>query len=280
MTGADAWLALAGGVSCAIGGAVGARRARRRHPEIDLRSALRLTRGPWIAVGCMLAAIGAGVILDYSPFLAWELPHLVELHFLAFAGATFFGPAGYLFGFTIQLAFATSHRRRWRIAAALIGTFLGVGIAWAVVTHPIWDELGHAVTDDGYILQTSSESCAAASAANIARELGLETTEREMAERLGTTVLGSSPAEVIEGLGELGVECRRFERDADPTAVAAPAMLFVDHPATGPESHAVAFVGMDGDQALVVDPLYGLRKQTPEHLRARWHGHGLECSRR
>ena len=102
-----------------------------------------------------------------------------------------------------------------------------------------------------------------------------------MAERLGTTVLGTSPAEVIEGLAELGIACRRFEReDADPTALAAPAMLFVDHSATGPESHAVAFLGMDGRRALVVDPLGGLYKVTPERLSARWHGHALECRRR
>jgi hypothetical protein len=280
MSGSDAWLALASGLCCAVAGALFAQRVRRLRPDVDLRSVLRATAAPWVAFGCMVAATGAGLAFEVDRDLAWRLPDLVELHFLAFAGAAAFGPAGFLFGFTVHLSFVVGHRRRWPLAAGALGTFLAAGLAWAVATRPIAPDLGSDVTPEGYVLQTSGESCAAASAANVARQLGFATTEREMAERLGTTKLGTSPAQVIAGLAELGVVCQRINReDPDPSKVAQPAVLFVDHRETGPESHAVAFLGMARGRALVVDPLYGLHPMTPAKLRARWHGRGLECRR-
>lgn len=274
----DAWLALASGLCALLAGLLLGRRARRRCAGIDLRNAMRRTRTPWIALfGLAVAAAGVAV-LALVPGLAWKVPHFVELHLLAFSGSAFFVPAGLLFGFAIGLAFASAAEHRWRLAALVAGTFGSVGVAWAIVTRPIADDLGHSLDPAGFVLQTSGTSCAAASAANVARRLGLAVTERAMAERVGTTALGTTSAAVVEGLWELGVTCRRIERvDTDPRMVVPPAILFVDHPATGPESHAVAFLGMDRGRALVVDPLDGLSRTPPERLR--WHGHGLECGR-
>ncbi|MBN1769833.1 MAG: hypothetical protein JXB32_01125 [Deltaproteobacteria bacterium] len=276
----DVWLALASGLCALSAGLLLGRQARRRRAGIDLRNAMRLTRTPWIAlIGLAVAAAGFAV-LQLVPGLAWKVPHFVELHLLAFCGAAFLGPAGLLFGFAIGLAFASAAEHRWCLAALVAGLFGCVGVAWVVVTRPIADDLGHSVDPDGFILQTSGTSCAAASAANVARQLGLAVTEREMAERVGTTVLGTTSAAVVEGLSELGVTCRRIERfDTDPRMVVPPAILVVDHPATGPESHAVAFLGMDRGRALVVDPLDGLSRTPSERLGLRWHGHGLECGR-
>jgi hypothetical protein len=55
-----------------------------------------------------------------------------------------------------------------------------------------------------------------------------------------------------------------------------PAMIFIDHPSAGEESHAVAYMGNHLDSAEIWDPLEGKRFVTSQQLKKIWHGRGIE----
>ena len=104
-----------------------------------------------------------------------------------------------------------------------------------------------------------------------------------MARFMGTRAAGTSPAFSIRGLRQAGVEGRKF---ADPTvnldALPLPAILIVDHPAAGPESHAVAAVKYDAEKkALEIwNPLTGSELMTRTELKRIWSGHGIACQKK
>ena len=55
-------------------------------------------------------------------------------------------------------------------------------------------------------------------------------------------------------------------------------MIFVDHPMTGPESHAVALMATGPKRVEVWDPLWGKRLWSRQELAQRWHGFAIECT--
>jgi len=100
-----------------------------------------------------------------------------------------------------------------------------------------------------------------------------------MAELFGTTI-GTSAAQVVYGMQELGFTCSMREiGSADVKQLTQPAMLFVDHRATGPESHAVVYVGVSNHKIEIWDPLLGKDFFTAQELATIWHGHAIEFSR-
>lgn len=119
-------------------------------------------------------------------------------------------------------------------------------------------------------------SCGAASAANVARALGQSRTEPEMASLKGTTQAGSSAAQLASGLLAVGISCVPVEA-ITRREVGAPALLFVDHPQGGPESHAVAVIEREG-RLEVRDPLYGRSGPMDDELSAIWRGRALRCA--
>jgi ABC-type bacteriocin/lantibiotic exporter with double-glycine peptidase domain len=128
------------------------------------------------------------------------------------------------------------------------------------------------------VLQSSGASCAAASAANLARQHGVLRTEAEMAALLGTTRFGTSPAQVIQGLGQLGFSCQKvFHASADAAAVRAPAVLFYPPDDVYGAGHAVFLASVEREEVVVVDPLIGRLQVPAVDLRERWKGHAVEC---
>ena len=53
----------------------------------------------------------------------------------------------------------------------------------------------------------------------------------------------------------------------------------VDHPATGPESHSVAFAGRRGNRLEIWDPLRGRVLLKQSELFNIWHGNIMTCKR-
>ncbi|MFT3775279.1 MAG: cysteine peptidase family C39 domain-containing protein [Minicystis sp.] len=183
----------------------------------------------------------------------------------------------FIFGLATYGSFATRHPQR---VAAVASMAMAIGIVLAIerdFTRPIADTL-HDRTHDGIVLQSSSSSCAAASAANFVRQYGITRTEPEMAALLGTTRFGSSPAQVAHGLSQLGFSCRKTVLpSSDPRPLHAPAVLFFPPSATVDVGHAVLYTGHDGTYTSLLDPLIGRRLLTSEELAARWRGHAVEC---
>lgn len=134
---------------------------------------------------------------------------------------------------------------------------------------------------DGVIRQTSSFSCAAASLANVAARRGIPMAEREAAERLGTTVTGTSPGQLLHALAELGLAPRIVETSRSSAGeVPSPAILFVDHPAVGRERHVVALMAVHGERFEVWDPLAGKMLLSADDLWRVWHGVGIAVGAR
>jgi len=276
MTPLPLWLNLLLVIGLAAVGFGDATRVRRRWPGLGLDEILGKARYLYALVALLGLLFAAHLVLDQRHDLYWLLPIWLELYYMAIVWGTIVGLFAFLFGFALTVAFATGHRERVKLAVAACMLIGAVQFAQWRYSRPIAPELQHWVTAEGIVMQSSGVSCAAASGANIARTLGLQKSERDMAILFGTTASGTSAAQVIRGFEGIGVECekRQVER-AELARLRTPAMLFVDHPSAGSESHAVAALQRDGAIA-VYDPLTGTPMGS-DVLAGSWHGRSVEC---
>lgn len=255
------------------------RRAVRENPHVSITNIHKQL--PYV-IPVSLAAIVLVIILIvsemYAP-LAWRLPIWFELYHHLIVWGTIFGLIAFLFALGIVASFHSGHRRK--LALLFSGIFLVSALLYMNlrIYSSIASSLKSRVDSEGAVLQTSGASCTAATGANIARHYGIQMSEGEMAELLGTTMLGTSVAQIIRGMKKLGISCRKVHvRDRDPQVLRPPAILFVHHPAGGPESHAVAFWGISERGYRVCDPMFGELTLTRERIRKMWSGRALECS--
>ncbi len=265
-----------------VGSALGvmlARRARRSHPAMDIDSALR--DAPLllvISIACLLV-----VVLPLTAQLSDRVAQILPLRLQRDAALATWGTIGFLFavlsGFSLYALRRSSDPRRRRLTLAVVSLHTALLVASVHWNAP----LAAALTEErrtqrGFWFQTNPSSCAAATVANIAQGFGISITEREAAALLGTTKLGTSPGQMRYALDQLGIATETLnERYASIDGVPPPAILFFDHPATGPESHAIALLRVDGDVVQVFDPIEGLVSFTASHAAALWHGNGIRC---
>ncbi len=256
-------------------GALEWRRLARRHARLRLDDVLR--RAPHLYAALPVAALLLGVqaLVGLHPDLASSMPVWLEYRYTSILWGVIAALFALLGGLATQGALATRHPRR---GGVLVASALLVGAIEIIQRqYTRVPDLGERVVD-GVVLQTSGVSCAAASAANLLRQHGLPASEREMAALLGTTNLGTSGAQLIHGLRGVGFACTRVDAaSGDP---ATPAILFVDAPGSGRESHAVLAARLDAAGATLLDPLSGRVELSRRALTAIWHGSGLRCERR
>ena len=143
-------------------------------------------------------------------------------------------------------------------------------------TKPLAPSLFDKQTADGIILQSSPSSCVAASAANILKIYGMDTSEKELAALFGTTLMtGTTAAQLVYGMRRIGFEAvMKYIENADISAIEAPAVLFVAYGST--ENHAVALLKYSENDIEVADPLSGRKHLSQEQLGKIWHGRALE----
>jgi ABC-type bacteriocin/lantibiotic exporter with double-glycine peptidase domain len=104
--------------------------------------------------------------------------------------------------------------------------------------------------------------------------------EPEATKLLGTTMHGTSVGQIVMGMESVGFTCRKVVIASDRLAdIKPPAVLMVDHPALGPESHAVALVRVEENAFEVWDPLIGSEIMTADKLGSIWRGRAVEISR-
>jgi hypothetical protein len=208
----------------------------------------------------------------------WALPVWFEYHLLTGTWGSILSLFAFVFSLGSAVAMRTQHRERTRLVVAsvlLVAAIQAVEWNYTRLVAPI---LRNDISAAGMVTQTSDVSCAAASGATIARLLGIAMTERKMAELYGTSeLLGTTAAQVVYGNAAIGIASRKVEIfDRDPERVSAPAMLFVDHRATGPESHAVAYLGTKEGKAEIWDPIGSLKRLDKRDLASVWRGRGIE----
>jgi len=212
----------------------------------------------------------------------WLLPEWLELTLLWWSNG--FGAA--LFGLMFGLAWGSFKREALPNARALVMTLILCQSALLFMTawmqRLVANQLSDVKWSGKMMLQSSGSSCAPASAANVAGLLGLHYSEQEMARFMSTRVAGTSPAFIIRGLQRAGIEGRKLaDPDVNFSTLPLPAILIVDHPGAGPESHAVAAIRFDAEKkALEIwNPLVGLQMMTREELKRIWPGHGIACQK-
>lgn len=157
---------------------------------------------------------------------------------------------------------------------------LGVLLAFLCVraNSEIHSQLFEKRSPDGSILQSHSVSCVPASMANALRIHGVEVSEQQVARIVGSTNLGTSVGAMRYGFDRLRCDFRTLTREhSDISRVQGPAVLIVDHPATGGESHAVLYVGVVGERIELIDPLQGRCFVDVDRFGHFWHGQGVEC---
>lgn len=264
-------------VMAAVLGMIESRRVLRRNPEIGIKTIHKRIR---YLVPVTVAAITVAttiILIGFHQAAMWALPMWLSLNFRIILWSLILSLTSFLFSLGIATAIRTRHKHHWVLLAlgiALIGALFSTQYR---LYRPIADSLQESIGADGFVHQSSAVSCAAASGANIARMVGLDLTERDMADLMGTSVIGTELPRIERAMRDIGFMTQRVQvKDADIDVVRSPAMLFVDHPQTGPESHVVAYFGSSGGAYEIWDPLEGRIHMDRTRLLAYWHGRGVE----
>jgi hypothetical protein len=254
----------------------------KRWPDASLTN-FHLKPG-WVRFVLLFLVILMGpslYLVMHRPSL-WLLPDWLELSLLWWSN----GMGAALFGILLGLAWGAFKREALPNARALVLTVnlcqAGLLLMTAWLQRVVVADLSDTKWTGKMLLQTSGSSCAPASAANVAGLLGLHYSERDMGRFMSTRAAGTSPAFIIRGLRQAGITGRKFADAAvNLEALPLPAILIVDHPAAGPESHAVVAVKYDAEKKTleIWNPLTGSEIMTRTELKRIWSGHGIACQK-
>ncbi len=246
-----------------------------RYPGISLESVHRVTRVPHWTVGVSAVVLGCVIMGNLNAEMAWHVPIWFSAISNTLLWTVLFLAMSYAMSLGVFLAWQQKHRQRIPLSAAS-GIMLGalLFLHFRLGRLPELSATGE-LTADGYYLQTTGASCAAASGANIARVLGIKTSEAEMVKFMSTSGYGTSDGQIVIGMKRAGIVGRRVAA-RDTRALTAPAMLFIDHEDTGPESHAIALISNTNRLLHVVDPLIGSLRVDSSTIDAVWHGRAIE----
>jgi predicted double-glycine peptidase len=258
-------------------GAFYGRGLHRRGVRLSMKTDARQAGG--LAVAC-IGMIGVSIAFMLSmtfPRVVWYFPPAVDYHGIPAAWVVVVTALGLVFGTAAMMVWLQQRRAVWAILPACALVF--GGSEW-VIQNSVWFtqpviEISR-VDENGVIRQTSATTCAAAACANVLRALGVEKTERDMVETLGTTDNGTTTGQIIYGMRRIGFECKKRRiADSDFTKLNAPALLFVT--AAGiPLGHAVAYMGCRDGKAEVWNSASGRQMLTRDELAQTWLGHAVE----
>ena len=275
LVGIPLWLNILLIIGFILLGSMECRRLFIKDSNLDMKTVLK--RAPYLHVLIVLSLILLVVANLNRPRLIWNLPLWLQYHYTALTWGGILVIFAFVFSLASAVALRTQHRERWKIVIAGILLIFVIQVIQWNYTRPIAPRLKDIVATSGTVMQTNNASCAAASGASIVRTYGMQKTEKQMAELFETTVGGTSGAQVIYGMRKIGFSCNKVHvSESNPEKLTAPAMLFVDNQFTGPESHAVAYMGFNKDKAEIFDPLEGRRLLSKNELAKIWHGRGIE----
>ncbi|MCP4785824.1 MAG: hypothetical protein GY903_05365 [Fuerstiella sp.] len=279
------WLFILFVASCSLGAFAGADRCRRgftqrgpaTHGNMEVHQLLQ-SRSLWgvLALGCLLLCPFAAAC--FSDEFCQKLPIELQRHcepIVWLLGIPMFGAfAGWITSFALvsrdsQAGFVL--RAMIIMSAVLLMTSFKAN---AEISQMLWDRS----TPDGIVLQTSHFSCVAATVSNIAGLCGRNISEKDAADLMRTTRSGTNMAGIRYGLRQLGIENRTLPRTHNQVSrINFPALLLVDHPSAGHESHALLYRQPHGDRFELWEPMGGRLLMTEEQIATFWHGRGVEC---
>ncbi|MCF6286460.1 MAG: cysteine peptidase family C39 domain-containing protein [Candidatus Hydrogenedentes bacterium] len=217
---------------------------------------------------CMLLFLVAHVTTSTvtgNPRIAWMLPVFVEYYLIPALWILKILFATFAMAAIATVGFLERHSIRIPL---IVFSVIVIVVIDGLIRASVQPNLGD-ISDmerDGVVLQSNPSTCAAATAANIARKYGIEMNEADMITLMNTTWAGTSPAQLVHGFRSLGLKARKvFHSDRDLSKVHAPAVLFVEVGGE-PDAHAVAFMGRVGDEFEICDPNGGRRNVSGETI--------------
>lgn len=251
---------------------------KRLHAQgFNISARISVKESPLIPIALLLfvAVHVATSTLLGNPQIGWPLPVFVEYYLTATMWLLKLAFVTFGMGAVTVAGFLQRHASRWTLLALSVGAVATVEILARHSARPRLGEI-EARESNGAILQTNPSTCAAASAANIARYFGLAASEAEMVKMLHTTWAGTSPAQIVYGFRALGLEARKVQYpDRDLAKVVPPAVLLVDV-GTEPDAHAVAYMGRIGELFEIWDPSSGRSTVPLSTIQERWRGRAIE----
>lgn len=258
-----------------VAGALHSRQIHLRHKDVSLQTVHCVTRVPILVVVVTAALVSAVWILSADATLFWKMPIWFDANSNRVLWLPILFAVAYIMTLGSSLAWRERHAKRVTLTAASVTLLAGLlALQFQLNSTPRLDVAGKR-SSKGYHLQTTGCTCAPASGANIAMWFGLGVSEAQMAMLMGTTVEGTTAGQVILGMRKIGLSGMKVTQ-VDPQQIAPPAMLFVDHEATGPESHAVALISNTQNRVHIVDPLIGELRINAAELKKIWHGKAVE----
>ncbi len=260
-------------------GLLAARAASRLRPRATIGTVHREV--PLVSAAPAVTAILIGLLIAsqaYDP-MGRRLPLWVQRWAPDLIWIGILAAASFLAAFLAGFGFCNRRPRRGLLLVLMAAIVAALGaVAWRG-RRPLAAGLAPERAVDGYVRQTTLESCAAAALATIASLNGVSTSEQEAARLMRTTASGTTPGQIRYGLSRLGFAFSDIRQERpDLGAVQAPAILFVHHPSVGPRPHTVVYLGRRGASYEIWDPLLGLRAMSAGEVNDIWSGRGLRVS--
>jgi predicted double-glycine peptidase len=227
------------------------RRAHRREALSDATHVLRHSPHLWLVLGLPLGLLAYHLFFVIKPEWEWRLPYPVQYYYGPVAWGVLIGCFTYFAGFGGAVYLETRHRQRLQLGA-LVGLLLvAVQLLHARSTKRDAPVIREAKTTfEGFVYQTSPETCVPAAAASLLATLGDRRTESELVELMGTDRGGTLPAQLVMALRRMGFRESTFSVDRGGlAAVAAPSVVFLRN-----NLHAVTLLRHDHRGALIWDP--------------------------
>ena len=245
-----------------------------------LAGTVRVRDCPLIPI-CLLLLVTVQILTSTvtgDPRIGWALPLFLEYYLTPVLWVLKLFFSAFALAAIAMVGFLERHRIRFPLIVFSVVIVVIIDILIRVSAQPNLGDLSDRERN-GIVFQSNPSTCAAATAANIARSFGIDVNEADMIARLHTTWVGTSPAQLVYGFRSLGLEARKvFHRDRDLSKVNPPAVLLVE--AGGePDAHAVAYMRRAGHEFEILDPSGGLRVVSGEKIGALWGGRAIEVRR-
>ena len=219
-----------------------------------------------------ISALGLGLrVLSENNRFASKIPLHLQIYSLEIFLYSLLGLTAYTSTLLIHI---TLREKRDRLTSLIATLFITGSIiyVYTIFTQEVHHTLKVRIKD-GIILQSDPMSCAAASFANIARFHGIELSEQEAAQLQGTTVLGTTPAQITLAAQKLNFKTDIFYQKKY-SEITLPAIIYVDT-RFGKEAHAIVLASTESDLVEVWDPDKGRQFWSYDLLKKRWHGNGI-----
>jgi ABC-type bacteriocin/lantibiotic exporter with double-glycine peptidase domain len=150
-------------------------------------------------------------------------------------------------------------------------------ILFSHINYPIYTLVSSRAPKHNGFLQSTNYSCTSASIATIALSYNKKIDEKYIAYLSGLSKFGATSAQIRYTLNKIHLNYITLINVAFKlNKIEPPAIIYIDHPSLGVESHAVAYLDYNNTGYKIWDPLQGIRVITDNNMNHIWHGNGIK----